>query len=765
MADDEKPNKDAKELIKLCRKRYKACADNPDEQRNRRDAINDLKFVMVPGEQWELDVRTARGKDRPMYTFNDTKVKERSVINDIRANRPQPKFRATEDNDKETAETLEGLFRNCWTTSDGDSIMDKAAEYQVIGGMGAWRITTEWSKADPWSQDICVEPIRNPFCLYADPGCTDECKRDAMYWVLTDKIKKSTYESRYPNKKLVSFDAEDTFDDNMDWVFDDDEGYVRICEYWWKEPKKRTIALLSDGRTIDLTENQLPPDVQIVKQRDINDWQIKMAILSGDAILEGPVDWAGSMFPFVVVYGEYIVIDGHTYWYGMTRFAKDPQRAHNQAMTGVFESIAASPQSKFWATATQAEGHTQKWGEAHEKNFPFLLYNHDPNAPGAPQRMGPADVPVALIQASQMSTEALKNAMGIFDPAIGKQSNVTSGVALRSQVAQSKGATFNYPDNMAKAMQYTGEIYVDLVPKILDTQKVVRILGSDGQEKYVKLYEQGPDGKIINDLGRGKYDVTVTVGANFATQRQEAVESYGQIAQTNPAVWGVAGDLIFKAMDLPYADQIAERMKALLPPQIQQQLGKDKPVPPEVQQAMSQVNMAAQQVQQHGQLVQAAQQELEQMKTETDQGKAELEKALANLKTEEAKFNTMKAQFETEVVKSQAELQSLVDKLAMGEQTQQQAAQVKQDIDLKLNQAVEAIGSHTQDFIQQAAYYLKQVGDQVQQHTSVVAQPRTKQLTMKRVNGQLVGEVSDGINPPKQVSISRTPEGITGTVQ
>lgn len=735
--------KDPKELIKECRSRYKSCANNPDEQRNRRDAIEDLKFVSVPGAQWEQSVKTARGNDRPMYTFNNVRITIKNIVNDIRANRPQPKFRATEDSDKDTAETMEGLFRNCWAVSDGDSIQDHAAEYQVGGGMGAWRVTTEYSCDEAFDQDICVEPIRNPFCLYAY-GASDQSKRDAKAWILTDKITKEEYEYRWPKKEVVSFDAEDTFDqaDNSEWFFEEDDGWVRICEYWWREPKKKLIALLSDGKTIDLNKDQPPAGTTIVRQREVNGWQIKTCILSGDAVLEGPSDWAGSMFPFVVVYGEYIVIDGHTYWYGLTRFAKDPQRAHNQAMTGVFESIAAAPQSKFWATSKQAEGHTAKWAEAHDKNFPFLLYNSDPTAPGSPQRMGPADVPAALIEASRMSTDALKSATGIFDPSVGKESNVTSGVALRSQVAQGKSATFNYPDNMAKAMQYTGEIFADLAPYILDTQRIMRILGADGAEKYVKLYEQGPDGKIINDLGRGKYDVTVTVGPNFATQRQEAVESYGQIAQTNPAVWQVAGDLIFKAMDLPYAEQIAERMQSLLPPQIQQTLNQDHPVPPEVQNMMAQAQQAMQQVHEQGKLVQAASQELEQMKSENAADKAGIQTTIANLKTEEAKFNTMKAQFETEVVKAQADLQSMIDKLALTSQSQESAQNVGQEVDKRLASSVEAINSQTHNFLQQAADYLQNIGQGVQQHVSQV-QARPRVVRIERKNGAMIPVYDD----------------------
>ena len=46
----------------------------------------------------------------------------------------------------------------------------------------------------------------------------------------------------------------------------------------------------------------------------------------------------------------------------------------------------------------------------------------------------------------------------------------------------------------------------------------------------------------------------------------------GNLTQQFPQIMGFAGDLIFKAMDMPYADEIADRIKAMLPPEIQQQM-------------------------------------------------------------------------------------------------------------------------------------------------------------------------------------------------
>jgi hypothetical protein len=107
-------------------------------------------------------------------------------------------------------------------------------------------------------------------------------------------------------------------------------------------------------------------------------------------------------------------------------------------------------------------------------------------------------------------------------------------------------------------------------------------------------------------------------------------------------------------MDLPYAEDIAERLRTLLPPQIQQTLNQDKELPPEVMQAMQQAEAAMQQVQQQGQLVQAAAAELEQEKSLNSKDKAEIKVELANVRAAKAEFDAHVAQEMSRLIQTKA---------------------------------------------------------------------------------------------------------------
>jgi hypothetical protein len=638
MAKTKADKKADRDLLVKIRKRAKVMMEADKE--NRQLGIADMKFLRVPGEQADPAVKKERGADRPMYEFNKLNVSAKSIINQMRENRPMGKVRAAEDGDVKTADILEGGIRNVVANADFDTVTDYAAEYQVGAGMGAWRVTLAYVEGS-FSQVIDIDPLLNPFCLYCDPSCKDLLKRDAEDWWYTDRISKSSYQDRWPKAEVIQLD-DAAFDDG-DMLWEDDE-QVRIGEYWFKEPYEKKLRLLSDGSVIDEVDDEgrpitPPAGVTVVKERMQKCHRIKMCIVSGNAILEGPVDWAGTQHPWVMVYGDYVVIDGKVYWSGITRPGKDAQRAYNTSRTAAIETVALAPQDKPWMTPKQVAGLEGLLAEAHKKNYPFNLYNPDPLAPGPPVRMGGPNIPAALVQEMQIASDDIKAVTGVYDASLGAKGNETSGKAINARKQQGEIANFNFMDNMGKGVKRTWEILVDLFPKVTDTETTIRILGADGKESYETVNKRDQmTGKVINDLSKGRFDTAITVGPSYATRRMEAAEAYTQMAGVDEGLMLSSGDLVYKAMDLPYAQEIAERRQALLPPPIQKMLTEGKDLPPEVKAAMQQVEQAQAQVQQHGQLVQAAQQELQTEVAAAKSEKAGAQLAGANLKAQEAQF-------------------------------------------------------------------------------------------------------------------------------
>lgn len=736
--------KQKRDFLMEARKRWKQCVDF--ERENRKNYRDTMKFIHVPGEQWDPTTKIERGNDRPMYEFNHTRVTVKNVINEMRANRPTVKFRPTEDADKPIAEAREGIAKNICNRSDFDSVRDYAAEHQVGGGMAAWRVETKYQDDDSFDQDILISVFQNPLCVYADWQCEDPLKRDAKYWFVVSMLSKETYEAKYPDADVVEFEAEEL--EKFDAVNEDDR--VWVAEYWIKKPVERHLCLLSDGTVIDKLDPknaQLPEGVTVAvgedgrpRERKFQGFKICQYLLSGDAILEGPNEFAGPDLPFVIVYGDYVVVDGKVRWCGVGEYMKDPQRAHNWAMTSVFEAIAGSPLEEVWVTSVQGAGLSEAWANADRKNIKYKLYNHDKNAPGPPAKTGGPQIPVALIQAATMSTDEMKASSGIFDASMGATSNETSGKAIANRAAQGRIATFNFQDNMLKGVRRTFEILNGLIPKIYDTRRSIRILGDDGTEKFIEIN----DG--VNDLNRGKYDLTITAGPSFATQRMEAAEAYVGLAQGNPQVMMSAGDLIFKSMDLPFADQIAERLRMTLPPQIQQALSQGKQIPPEAQAALMQAEQAMQAVQQQGQMVQQAAAEAQEEKAGADKAKSEVQIAIANLKVQEAQLAADVARFEAQVANAQAEAATQSAQAGNEAEKQQLGADLQTSLAAIETKAAELFAKYAEQLAQMHGQALATAQPQV----VVASPPRQKLFRGKKVNGEWVGTVQDIEPEPRE---------------
>jgi len=598
------------DAMKEMRERYDRAVEADSD--NRELAIDDLKFVTVPGNQWDENQRKAR-KGRPCYEFPILRSHWRQVVNDQKKARPGIKVRPVENGDVKGADLRQGLIRNIESRSNAERAYDAAFELVTASGFGAWRIAAEYSDDDSWDQDLCIRPIPDPLTsVWFDPDAKSADMRDAQYAFVEETMSRDRFKELYPDADLVSFESAKEFGT---WFGEDT---VRVAEYWRMEPVTKTLLLLSDGRTVDGAEldeaavAQLQAEgIEILRTRKVKTHKVVSSIVSGAEEIDGPYDSVFSRIPIVPVYANRHFIEGKWVWCGMVRFSRDPQKLVNYNFTTGQEVLAKQHKATPVLTPKMLEGAGVKalWDKSNTMDMPYLPFTPDPLMPGGlPQYLSPPAVHAAFAQFGQLAIDMLKASDGIFDASVGARSNETSGKAIMARQQEGDTATFDYQDALNFGIQATGEILLSALPKVYDTPRVVRVLGKDGAEDAVKLYEEGPNGEKLNDLSAGKYDVTVTTGPSYDTQRMEFVDALVQLSQGNPLIGQAVPDLIVGSMDFPKADEAAERLKMLLPPPVQQAMAQ-KDQSPAVVQLQSQMQQMAQMAQQQlGELQQRLQQ-------------------------------------------------------------------------------------------------------------------------------------------------------------
>jgi hypothetical protein len=576
---------------------------------NRSSALEDLKFAA--GDQWPTEIQNSRNLEaRPCLTINKIDPYIRQVTNQQRQARPRIKVHGMNtQSDEKLAEILTGVIRHIEVNSDADQAYDTAFDYSVRMGWGYFRIVTDYIREDSFDQEIYFRPIENPFTVYFDPNSVMPDGSDAERCLITTVVDKKTFKKMYPDADEGNFTYRGTGDSSAEWVMKED---IRIAEYFYTERKAAKLMQLSDGTAV--YQDEMPSEdilrmagITVVSERDSIRKQIKWCKLTAMEILEERT-WPGKYIPIVPVYGQQLVVDGKRKKYGLVRNAKDPQRMLNFWQTSITESVALAPKAKWLMAEGQDEGHELEWAAANIKSSPVLRYKQkdiEGQPAPAPARLQPEPPPAGILAASASINNDLQAVLGIFDPNQLPQGNM-SGKAINGQQQQIDLTNFHYFDNLTRSIRYAGKILLDLIPKIYDHERVMRIIGYDNQPELVVLNQRTVDAagvtKIMNDVTVGEYDVVMETGPSYNSKRQEAVANMMPLLSASPDLMKIAGDLVFRNMDFPGADIIADRLAAAnplanideksdIPPQVQMQLAQAKEQMQMMQQQMQQMEL------------------------------------------------------------------------------------------------------------------------------------------------------------------------------
>jgi hypothetical protein len=567
------------EIIRDAREAFELAADA--EAENRREALDDLRFARL-GEQWPAQIKRERDLDgRPCLTINRLPAFIRQVVNDARQNKPAIVVHPVDDAaDPDTAEVFNGLIRHIEQSSDAEVAYDTALDFAVTAGFGYFRINTRYASDDGFDQDLVIERVANPFSIYGDPDGTAADSSDWNSAFVVDTLPKAAFEARWKGADAVDWTADSYASLTSPWLEGD---RVMVAEHWRREAVRRTIVALSDGQVVEIAvyEKQKAMfdalGVTVVgRPRQVASHKVTQRILTGAEVLE-TVEWAGKFIPIVPVYGEELHVDGRRRLRGLVRDAKDPQRMFNYWRTTSTELVALAPKIPFIGRKGAFETDSAKWATANTQTHAYIEYD----GPEPPMRQGFAGPPAGAMAEAANAADDMKSIMGLYDASLGAPSNETSGRAILMRQREGDVSTFHYVDNLNRAMRHAGRILLDLIPKVYATPRVVRVLGPDGQARAAPVNQPAPSagqarpdptGQLrqiekIYDLTVGKYDLTVRSGPSFTSRREEAANQMLELIRAYPAAAPVIGDLLAKNLDWPGADDVAQRLQAMLPPQ------------------------------------------------------------------------------------------------------------------------------------------------------------------------------------------------------
>jgi len=640
--------KDEKDLIAEAKAFY---MDDLDYERHVRDEMY-IDFRMADNQDhWDADVVEERRKEkRPSLTVPRYNQFLNQVKNEQRQNKPaikiSPRGAKSEDIQKqreEYAKNRQGLTRFIQTCSRASDAYQTAYDAAVEAGRGFFRIDTEYVSPESFDLKIVINRIRNPLSVVMDRNREKIDYSDCKRGFIIEKVPREVFKNDWPDKLVTPWVVGGNEDE--EWASVDD---IWVVEYYCVRHNVKTLLKLDDNETIyredmsDYTDEEKEAiELRVEDEREVKIPYVMWYKMTNEEILEETLI-PGSYIPIIPVIGQEKSINGKLQIKGLMRDLRDSIRTYNYWTSLETELISLAPKAPYILAAGQVENYKKYWQTANTKSHAYLPYK--PIDSGGrqvppPQRQQFAGVPAGIVQAKQEVIQDQMAITGLHQANLGQTGPERSGKAILAQQREGDTSNFHYIDNMRIAITHAGTIIQEWLPTIYDTERREIILGEDNEESTINVNGQDEKGKDVG-LGSGEFDTVVTMGPSYNTKRQEAAESMMQFIQAVPQFAPYISDLLAKNMDWPGAQEIAARLKRLVPPEVLEKSGGEEEMANKLQEVMGQLQQSQQMIEQMQGMIEEFQMK-EEANTEDNESKVQIANLNNAAKIQVAKIKAM----------------------------------------------------------------------------------------------------------------------------
>lgn len=569
-----------KDIFEEARDRLKIAVDAESENRNLAKYALEFREGL---NHWDQKGVTSESMDSPQLTINLTDALVRRVVNNMKQQRPRGKAHPVgEGADINIADVINGIGRHVEYRSEASVAYDMAGDSAVTCGWGWWRLVSEYVAPDSFDQDIRILPIRNIFTVYMDPGAMMPTGSDADWCLITIKMKRTEYKRLYPRMENVAWNDVGRDESNTDW---EDKEEIRLAEYFRIRERSEKLYLLKDSngeefpkfkRDMPSPEGLAAAHLTVVDERDSSRKQVEWFRLNGTKVVDRAII-PGSFIPVIRCEGNAANVDGKVIRRGMVQAMIDPQRMVDYGEVAKIKRLGLTPQSPWVAAEGQLDGHPE-WTNTNREPIPVLIYkpitvqtDQGEALLPPPQRQPPAQLEAGFAEFTNGMRANLLAVAGMpNDPGQDPTGQVVSGRAIQRRQNLSDQSHFQYYDNQTLAIAHTWRIMLEWIPHYYSEERMQRIIGEDGIPKMVKINEKIQDegvSRVKNDVTVGRYDVVMDTGPGYETKREEGAEALIELVNSKlgELVAKVGADLVFRSIDHPYMQELADRIAALTP--------------------------------------------------------------------------------------------------------------------------------------------------------------------------------------------------------
>ena len=540
-----------------------------DSEQDQREMVEEQKnFILLKDGQWdEHTVRLMDGRYRG--TFDQVSP----ILDQISGELDDSQFAisvspAGGGSSEDTAEVYAGMIRNIENISDASQIYSQVGKSLVMAGLDGSDIVQEHLNANTFDQDLIFKPVSDWYkSVWFDLASIKQDKSDAKWAVKLRTMPRADYDKKFPDGAGISI-GDNTTTREADNKFES----VVVGKIYYKKPIDIELVKMTSGAIYEKDKEFLKIQDElaltgevVTDERTRKSWRIWTRLLDGSDWLTEAQETVFSFVPLVPAYGNYSILDTKNIYFGKTLKLMDAQRGLNFAMSSETEEVAMSPPPFIMMTREQAAGNDYSRMNIDRKAVRF--FNHvDNQLP--PQQMG-GKMPNPGLQNSLANFQQLLQKTGnMDDPSMGQNPGLQSGSAISQLVTQSNNGNVQWAKAMEIGICHAYRICIDAIPRIYDGARQQRILGEDGVTKTVQLNIKTFDEETrkfieINDLTKGAYDVSCSMGAKFKNQQDKASAEMISLLQIDPTAIDLSRDILYKNQTWPGAKIVAARARVI----------------------------------------------------------------------------------------------------------------------------------------------------------------------------------------------------------
>src|SRR5271165_4349573 len=188
-------------VVDEAKRRFQRCSEWEAPSRER--FIEDIKFEHGDsdnGYQWPNAIRRSRDVDaKPCLTMNIIRQHNLQITNECLQNKIEVTVVPSGGGATyEAAQVYKDVISNIQYSSQAQDAYKLARAFQVGGGIGWWRLVTQYCGTDTFDQECSIMPVNDPLSVYGDPDAKQPNGSDMRFAFVFDDVPRDEFREAYP---------------------------------------------------------------------------------------------------------------------------------------------------------------------------------------------------------------------------------------------------------------------------------------------------------------------------------------------------------------------------------------------------------------------------------------------------------------------------------------------------------------------------------------------------------------------------------------